>query len=349
MNHKLAIVARWMLLGCLVASACAAQESELDPRNGLSEMTQARVHRVVPDEGQLRLASLPGPAVDGGLPDYGNGLFDSATARRLAQPLPRRTGKGSAAERVYLSTNLQPHRHLATAISDSITPARVGKNTRGALRGSLHPAGLAVDVAFPIAYEATREVVQEGRISPSKLRKSFNPTGYAGALIGGVTGDVAGAAVQSVLASSLGPAGVVAGFVARPVMEWAGASVGSTYARRAEKGQYSLTDAALETVRSVEPGRDLGAVVGGSVGTVVGQALIPIPIVGGMIGNVGGTMVGAWLGSGLTANRDRAAMQKGVKFLVKNVARSTFGRGNRPGVASDPDLDLSPVSAAVAQ
>lgn len=349
MNHKNAFVTRWMLLSCLLASACAAQEAALDPSNGLSELTRAREHRRLPDEGQLRLASLPETAGDGVLPDYGNGLFDSATAGRLASRPPRRTAAAAPAGRVYLSTNLRPHRHLRTAIGDSLTPGRTGKNVRGAVSGSLHPAGLAVDIAFPIAYEATREIVQEGRISPSKLSKSFNPTGYAGALLGGITGDVAGAAVQSVLASSLGPAGVVAGFVARPVMEWAGASVGSTYARRAQKGQYSFRDAALETARSIEPGRDLGAVVGGSVGTVVGQALIPIPVVGGMIGNVGGTMVGAWLGSGLTANRDRAAVQKGVKFLVKNVARTGFGRGNRPGVAPEPDLDPATTSGAVAQ
>ena len=54
----------------------------------------------------------------------------------------------------------------------------------------------------------------------------------------------------------------------------------------------------------------VGSLIGGTAGTIVGQALIPIPIVGGLIGGVVGGFIGDWIGgSDLEAEAERGGAE----------------------------------------
>ncbi len=265
--------------------------------------------------------SAPRPLVGQQLIKYGNPVV---FGREVQQ---------GYANREFLSTHGTVHPNPGDAMLHSLAPSQGRANTRAAVRGGLDPANVALTFGIPIAQEAVRQMVQDGRINPAEMGHNVRPAALGGGFAGGVAGMVAGAALQSALASAFGPMGTVAGFVAKPLLAWGGGLLGANLGENAAHGNLSLGDAFRQSVASIQPGRDLGSVLGGTVGMVVGQALIPVPGVGGFVGSMVGTMVGGWLGARLFDKRppgDRSdkLIQQGVKGL--------FQKTPTPGLQTGP-------------
>ncbi|MBI4867214.1 MAG: hypothetical protein HY816_09705, partial [Candidatus Wallbacteria bacterium] len=153
-----------------------------------------------------------------------------ARSKPVVAALSRALPRGGVSHHLAISGS--PHATVRGAIADSLTPLPIRKNVRGAF----DPTSLAVDVAFPVASSVAQQAISKGRVDPRRVVDDVKPVSLAGGLAGGLAGSAAGAALQSTLAATAGPLGRVAGFVARPVMAWAGASVGGRYAARTARG-----------------------------------------------------------------------------------------------------------------
>jgi hypothetical protein len=265
--------------------------------------------------------SAPKPMVGQQLIKYGNPVV---FGREVQQ---------GYSNRAFLSTHGTVHPNPGDAMLHSLAPAQGRANTRAAVRGGLDPANVALTFGIPIAQEAVRQMIQDGRIDPAEMGQNLRPAALVGSFAGGVAGTVAGAAVQSALASAFGPVGTVAGFVARPLIAWGGGLLGANLGENAAHGNLSLGDAFRQSIAAIQPGRDLGSVVGGTVGMVVGQALIPIPGVGGFVGSMVGTMVGGWVGAQLF---DKQPTGDQSDKLIRQGVRGLFQKIPTPGLQTGP-------------
>lgn len=200
----------------------------------------------------------------------------------------------------FYATDYTQHSSIPSALARSIKPLNMGANVRASLRNNMNPLAMVGMLVGPLTMELNREISTDGRISPSKLVRAFEPGAIVGGIAGGFVGDAMGAAAQSALAGTMGPLGPVVGFVARPLISYSCFLLASNFGRSVAGGKPSFRGALAESFRQVDPARDMGTLIGGSVGAVIGQAIIPIPVVGsvlgGMIGGMAGSMIGNWLG-----------------------------------------------------
>jgi len=265
-----------------------------------------------------------------------------ANAQNLLQRLGAALNPLKAVDTV--KTNYRDHRFYATdytehssirgAINRSIRPVDIRTNVKAAFRGNLHPLSLLGNLVAPMGMEIQKQVYEDGKIDPIKLVKRLEPGALIGGTAGGLVGDMAGAAVQSTLSRVGGPFGPVLGFVARPLVSYAGFLVGSNFGRTCAEGKPSLKNAFADSIRSTDPMRDAGALIGGSVGSVIGQALIPIPVVGGIIGSLAGGVVGSMIGNFLGHHGPTGDLNEAAQRWMKEKADQMDSRTNGADAAA---------------
>jgi hypothetical protein len=243
----------------------------------------------------------PAPAAPSSIAPGGTiGRLRAAISGATRNLNPRNLGR-------QIQTNYRDHRFYATdhtqhssipsAIARSIKPLNMGANVRASLRNNLSPLSMVGMLVGPVTMELNRELSTDGRITPSKLLRAFEP----GAIVGGIAGGFVGDALGAVGAGRHnGPGGAGDWLRGPPDHQLLVLPAGLQTGRSVASGKPSLSGALAESMRQVDPARDMGTLIGGSVGAVIGQAIIPIPIVGsvlgGMVGGVAGSMIGNWLG-----------------------------------------------------
>lgn len=269
------------------------------------------------------------------------------SARTLARLPPvewLREGKATLAAGRHYATDRSTHVTRTAAIARSVRAPALSANLNGSARGFLQPFNLINVVAGPVLGELGRQRVSGGKLRLDALDGRGIAGGIAGGFLGGLAGSVGGAAIQSTLAR-LGPIGVAAGFLARPVWAMVASTLGVRVGRAAARGG-SWRDAVAETLLNIRPMRDFGGAIGASLGAVVGQALIPIPFVGALVGGMVGGAIGSHVGSVLAGlpgfHRVEAAMRDGLAAAARWVTR-----GRRPAVSGPaPENDPSASPAA---
>jgi len=135
------------------------------------------------------------------------------------------------ADRRFYATDYTEHSSPVDAISHSFKPLDMGTNIRASLRNGTSPIALVGTLIGPMSMELERELVNNGRISPTKLIHAMEPGAIVGGLAGGISADVLGAAAQSALAGTMGPVGPVLGFLARPMIGYSAFLIGSNFGR----------------------------------------------------------------------------------------------------------------------
>ncbi|MBI2943862.1 MAG: hypothetical protein HYY25_06650 [Candidatus Wallbacteria bacterium] len=238
----------------------------------------------------------------------------------------------------FYATDYSVHSTPRSAVAASIRPLDVRANVRASVRNNMSPLSMVGSLIAPVSIELNRQIAVDGRVSPAKLARAFEPGAIAGGLAAGFAGDALGAAAQSALAGTLGPIGPVAGFVARPLISYSMFLIGSNFGSSVAHGKPSLEGALAQSMRQVDPVRDAGALVGGSVGAVIGQAIIPIPVVGsvvgGVVGGLVGTQIGNWIGThGITGRADKGA----VAWLRRQADRLDGGEVRDDGGRKTPE------------
>ena len=256
----------------------------------------------------------------------------NALRRALGTVNPVRWGKEvhrAYVQHEFLSTSYGKHANQRMAISSSIKSAPLGDNIKASLKGWRHPASYAGYLLAPLVLEGHRQLKYEGKIDGKKLKETMAPLPIAGAIGGAAMGDMAGATVQSAL-GSFGPLGHLAGFVARPVISFTGYFIGNNFGKSVQQGKPSLNKAIADTMYQMNPLQFTTAVACGSVGGVLGQALIPIPVIGYIAGYALGGTLGTSIGTALGEHGPTGKWNKLMTTWMKKQAdRLTARRESR--------------------
>ena len=221
--------------------------------------------------------------------------------RAIGTVSPLRWGKEvqrAYTQHEFLAMNYGKHEKTKSAIAASIKPTTLGNNLKASLKAWRHPAAYVGYALAPLVLEGHRQLKYEGKLDNDKLKETVEPLPLAGAIGGAFSGDLAGATVQSAL-GSFGMLGHVAGFVARPMICFTGYHIGNNFGKTAQQGKPSFKQALADTMHQINPMQFTTAVACGSLGGVIGQALIPIPVIGYIAGYALGGTFGTTLGTAL--------------------------------------------------
>lgn len=239
-------------------------------------------------------------------------------------------GSSGSAGAGFFASDFTKHPSIEEALTHSLRPADAVTNVKASVRANLHPLALAGNVALPVILEARRELSEDGRIDPGTMVKEVKPAAIAGGVAGTVVADAAGAVVQSTLARCGGPVGPLAGFIARPMVTYAGYMIGSNFGKTAGEGRPSLRGAVAQSLRDVDPVRDVCSVAGANLGGVLGQAVIPVPVVGYIAGAVVGGVAGSFVGQALGHQGPTGSVNEGLQAWLRDRAREVERRAPPP-------------------
>lgn len=206
-----------------------------------------------------------------------------------------RTARTNYREGRFYATDLSEHATWREAMRQSFRPTDMRQNVKAAFLSKIHPARFVGNIFDPLGIELTRQLASGQGLDAWKLLTSMHPVVIATTMVGGGIGDVGGAAIQSVLAR-FGPVGATMGFIARPLLGFAGQLFSMNVGQGLVQGK-SITAAMADSLRNIKPERDFGQLIGGVIGGTLGQVFIPIPLVGGIIGGTIGGIVGGLLGN----------------------------------------------------
>ena len=229
--------------------------------------------------------------------------------RRIDPRTPVRTAQQNWRDGRFFATDNSVHPSPWAAIKRSVFPIDVKANVNAAIKARFHWTRLIGAVIAPASIELQREITSGEGVSLKKMVAAIDPKVMATTMAGGMIGEVGGAMVQSTLAK-FGPVGAVAGFVLRPLISFWGSMTGYNVGKNLGKG---VRSAIAGGFREIEPGRDLGQVAGYTFGSVVGQALIPIPVLGAIIGGTIGSLIGGTIGNWLGKHGPLAGLNSWMK------------------------------------
>ena len=205
----------------------------------------------------------------------------------------------------HYATDFSKHNTVRGALKVPFEHTAASSAVKGSLKSTCHPLALAGQVAAPVALEGYRQIKEDKSLNVKKMGQAIKPHEIAGSTLGVIGGDALGATVQSVMSAYGGPVGKTAGLFVRPLMTWSGYYLGRNAGKSVKEGKPSLKGAVADTMREINPAQFVSSVVCATAGGMIGQALIPIPVVGYIagyaVGGVIGTMVGNVIGKhGLT-------------------------------------------------
>jgi hypothetical protein len=241
----------------------------------------------------------------------------------------------------FYATDLTEHSTVRGAVKRSIFPTDPKANIRAALKARFHWTRLIGAAVAPLTIEAQRQLTSGNGFNWQRIKEAVDLRVMATTFAGGVAGEAGGAWVQSSLAR-LGPWGAIGGFVARPLISFGASIMGYNIGRNLDGG--GLRGAFAGALREIDPGRDFGQIAGYTVGAVLGQALIPIPVLGAIIGGslmglIGGS-IGSWLTKSGPLARISGAIKRGLGWLADKI------QGKREPVAQavEPAAPAAPAA-----
>ncbi|MBI3891822.1 MAG: hypothetical protein HY303_09875 [Candidatus Wallbacteria bacterium] len=224
--------------------------------------------------------------------------------------------------RQYLSIDYHAFPTFGAALKNSLAPTDFRANTGAVLKNSLDPLNPARYVAAVILVQAQRQLASGQGLDLGKIVGSLSPGGLALGYVGGQAGELMGAGVQSILANVAGPVGGLAGFAMRPILWYLGSSMGQDVGSGLQHGEFAPSKGMARALLDFNPVRDSSQMIGDGLGAVVGQALIPIPLVGGMVGGAIGGTIGLLAGKAFVGTESGRRVDEAVRRKLHNLARS---------------------------
>ena len=198
----------------------------------------------------------------------------------------------AASPRIYLSVDYQTHSSFGSAVYRSFSPTNLRANVGAVGRNTIDPLNPFRYITSVLVLEAQKQIASGEGLDPKKLFEKLDLKALALGYLGAQGGEMLGAAIQSVLAKSIGPVGGVIGFAVRPVLWYLGSNIGQAAGKALGHGGDPLREGVEVALTEYNPVQDTLQMVGDNVGGVIGQALIPIPVVGGMVGGIFGGVTG---------------------------------------------------------
>lgn len=234
------------------------------------------------------------------------------------QLLAEGAGGATGGGRVYLSLDYLQHPTFGQAVKGSIAPTNLRANVRAVARNTLDPLNPARYIGAVFIIEAQRQIANGQPLDVGAIIGEMSPGGLAMGYMGAQGGDMLGATIQSMAARGAGPIGGLFGFALRPVLWYLGSTMGQSLGKGAEEGEISPSKAMASALREFNPTRDTFQMVGDAVFSVIGQALIPIPLVGAMVGGAVGGVIGLGVGKAvLQTESGRIAHEKLKEGLAR--------------------------------
>ncbi|MBI4866992.1 MAG: hypothetical protein HY816_08565 [Candidatus Wallbacteria bacterium] len=249
--------------------------------------------------------------------------------------------------RKYLSIDYREFPTFGAAVKNSLAPTDFHANTGAVLRNTLDPLNPARYVASVVLVEAQRQFASGQGLDFGKILSGLSPGGIALGYIGAQGGELVGAGLQSILANVAGPVGGVAGFALRPILWYLGSTMGQSIGKGLHQGEFAPSKGMATALREFNPVLDASQMVGDAVGSVIGQALIPIPLVGAMVGGAIGGTIGLLAGKAFSGSSPGQVLDGSVRGKLNNLANSFDPAGAthpQPGPAA-PTSKAPPTAA----
>lgn len=240
----------------------------------------------------------------------------------LALPCRAQAEGEAATPRKYLSIDYSSHSSFKGAVVNSFAPTSYRANVGAVLHNTIEPLNPIRYVGAIAIVELQKQIASGEGIDPGKIIKKMDPAGLAGGYFGAQLGETLGAVAQTALARGFGPVGGTIGFALRPVLWLAGSSIGGEAARSLVRGDGGdpLKTGMAKALREYNPIVDSVQMIGDNVGGVIGQALIPVPFVGMMVGASIGGVAGLLLGKAITKTGPGMALEESLKKRMKSKA-----------------------------
>lgn len=222
----------------------------------------------------------------------------------------------------YLSIDYTTHSSFKGAVVNSFAPTDYRANVGAVLKNTIEPLNPIRYVGAIAIVELQKQIASGEGIDPGKILKKMDPAGLAGGYFGAQIGETLGAVAQTALARSFGPVGGTIGFALRPLLWLAGSNVGAEAARSVVRGDEGdpIKAGMAKGLREYNPIVDSVQMIGDNVGGVIGQALIPIPFVGLMVGAAVGGVGGLLLGKAITQTGPGKALDEHLRKGMKSKA-----------------------------
>lgn len=233
--------------------------------------------------------------------------------------------------KTYLSIDYTQHPTFGQAVRNSFAPTDFKANVGAVARNTIEPLNPVRYVGSIVAIELQKQIASGEGISVKKVVSKLDPASIAGGYAGAQLGEMVGAVAQTALARAVGPVGGTLGFALRPVLWLAGSSIGSQVGRGIAKGEPGnpLKHGIATALRELNPVLDAAQMIGDNVGGVIGQALIPIPFVGMMVGASVGGLTGLMFGKAVTATGPGKALDESLRASLNSKADSLAPREAR--------------------
>lgn len=251
--------------------------------------------------------------------------------------------------RKFLSIDYKEFPTFGAAVRNSAAPTDLHANVGAAVKNTLDPLNPGRYVASVLIFEAQKQLASGEGLDLGKLVRNISVPSMALGYVGAQTGDIAGAALQTIMSNTLGLAGgLVGGLAVRPILWFVGNQMGQSLGRGLQSGDASPSKAFAGTLTAFNPVEDASQMIGDAVFSVIGQALIPIPLVGAMVGGAVGGTLGLLLGKAFVASKAGQSFDQALRNKLGNLANSIS-----PGSAGQPQKTAAgnpaaPVSSAPA-
>jgi hypothetical protein len=242
-----------------------------------------------------------------------------------------------AAARRYLSIDYTVHGTFKGAVRNSFAPTDYRANVGAVLKNTIEPLNPVRYVGAVAIVELQKQLASGEGLDLGKVVKKLDPAGLTGGYFGAQLGETLGAVAQTALARSMGPVGGTFGFALRPILWLAGSSIGAEVGRgvaRGDKGD-PLKQGMAVALREFNPIVDSAQMIGDNVGGVIGQAMIPVPFVGLMVGSAVGGVTGLLLGKAVTRTGPGKALDEHLRATLGGKADELApDRRPKPGPAT---------------
>lgn len=249
----------------------------------------------------------------------------------LGVGLASRAMAQEAAPRTFLSVDYSSHGTFKEAVRHSLRPTDVTANTRAVLTNSLHPISPLRYILAVMGMEAQKQIISGDGLDLKKLVGKLEVKSLTLGYVGSQAGDYIGAAAQAFLGSRLGVAGGVVGFALRPLLWYLGSTMGQSVGRqigepKAAGGEAgTLATGAAAALSTFEPVKDTFRMLGEAGGALVGQALIPVPVVGACIGGAIGSLATLLVAKGVEKTRAGKSLDTTLRMRLKSLALKLRG------------------------
>jgi hypothetical protein len=242
------------------------------------------------------------------------------------------TGRADEGSGRYLSTDYSRHGTFREAVVGSLAPESFHAQLRAGVSNATNPLNILRYIGATLTIEGTKQFASGRGMDAHALLRHLDPATITGGYLGATTGELTGALLQTTLARALGPIGGVVGFAIRPVLWFLGSSVGSHVGKGLRAREpHTFTHGVAEAMRDLRPVQDSIHMVGDAFGAVIGQALIPIPFVGMVVGGAAGGLVGLLLGKAVVRTKPgRLANEKLHRKLETQAERLEGGPRHDP-------------------